>query len=49
MQIALFEYSTLYAKIGFSMAKVNFEFNTMCNKNFHLVNPKGCMSIHDKF
>ena len=33
-RIALLGYGTLYAKIGYSMAKVTLEFNTICNKVF---------------
>ena len=49
VQIALLGYRTLYIKIGFSMAKVTLEFNTICNKVFYLVETKACMSIHDEF
>ena len=37
VQISLLGYNTLYAKIGFSMAKETLEFNSICNKVFNLV------------
>lgn len=53
-RIALLEYGTLYAKIGFGMAIVTLEFNNIrnnniCNKFFYLVGTKGCISILDEF
>ena len=43
------EIRTLYAKIGFSKAKVTLEFSIICNKVFYLVETRGYMSIHKEF
>ena len=49
VRIALLGFSTLHAKIRFSMGKVTLEFCTICNKVFYLEETKAYMSLHHEF